>query len=917
MGDDLYDISRFLPRSAPGAARALIGRAVEVRSLVAALAAATAGRGRAVALVGEPGIGKSALVSEIVARSRAAGTAVYAVRGRGGGASAAAGVRRVPDLGDVARRAADGAPSLVVVDDLHRVADEELDHVEELLQAAATGPVLCLLGYRRRQLSPALAEILAHAASAGMLETWNVPPLSPAQAKQVLGEQPHAEEVVEAAAGNPLHLQALGDDEDARARAGTAVLGELAGVDPDAVAVLRAAAVLGEPFDPELVADVADRDGAATGRALDELARLDLLRPSGPAGLLDLRHRAIGAVLYRQLEPGRRVALHRRAASALADRAAPIAVRADHIARAADPGRPDHATTLMAAARDVLYSAPAEAVRFLSAALPLLAEGEGRQHRHEAQVLLARAQLLSGDAAEGRELLDLLRSAMSGPQAAAEALADSSRVERQLGRLSEAGAVARAGLAALADRDSATAAALHIELADHAYDLQDYELSRQHAETAASIARRHHDRVGEAQALGQAAVAHLFTRDQGAAQAQAAAAAELIDASPDTTLLTNLYAVLQVGITEGLLGRFDASQGHLARAAELSRRTGQKQVGRSVLAVLANCQLRTGDLPGALATLEEQARGSGEVSAQGISAMLMAEVLHWHGAGGDGADATAVQTAADQALSIASGSQAGWAVTVRCFHAELVLHSGDPVRARLLLLDAAGGSGLPRLTAWRKPRWCDTLAEAAQATGDPAAVEQWARLAEQCLRELPSTGRLGFALRARMRAHASQGAVDAALRSAEAAMADFAESGERIELCRTLLAAATLALDTGRGAGVTDWLDRAAYLADRCSSARLADAVARQRGRMARMSAPVPAAPSAAAALTAREGQIAELVSTGMTNSQIAERLFLSVRTVETHLSQVYRKLGIANRASLTRTVLTGDPAQASAADPR
>ncbi|WP_293993394.1 LuxR C-terminal-related transcriptional regulator [Streptomyces sp.] len=42
-----------------------------------------------------------------------------------------------------------------------------------------------------------------------------------------------------------------------------------------------------------------------------------------------------------------------------------------------------------------------------------------------------------------------------------------------------------------------------------------------------------------------------------------------------------------------------------------------------------------------------------------------------------------------------------------------------------------------------------------------------------------------------------------------------------------------------------------------------------------------------------------------MTNHRVAEALFLSVRTVETHLSQIYRKLGVANRASLTHVLLT------------
>lgn len=912
MADDLQGNGLLLSRGTPGGVGRLVGRGGEVRSLVGALHGLVAGDGRAVAVVGEPGIGKSSLLAEVVARARAAGVPVRTARGRDSGAASVPGVR------EVASHAAEGAPLLVTVDDLHHVPADELPAVEHLLQAASTGPVLCLLAYRQRQLAPALAEILARAASAGALEVWNLPPFSPDEARELLGDRRPGEEVLAEATGNPLYLKLLGGSEEARAQAGTAVLGELAGLDAEALAVVEAAAVLGEPFHPELMAELlaaaTDPDGAAAVPALDRLARLDLLRPVEPASRLTLRHRAVAEVVYKRIEPGRRTALHRRAEAALARRSAPIASRARHVARAADPGRPEHVTTLIAAARGVLYDSPAEAVALLRAALPLLREDE--PHRYEAHVLLARAQLLAGDASESRALLDSLRAALpgtAGPPAEMAALQDSSRAERHLGRYSEAGALARSGLAALADRDSATAAALHIELADYAYNLADFETSRSHAETAAAIARRHHDRVGEAQALGQTALALLYTGHEGAATATATAAAELLDAAPDATLLTNLDALLQLGITEGVLGRYADSERHLARAAALCRQTGQKHVEHNVLTVLANSQARSGNLRGALARLEQSTTGrgeeAGEPSARAISAMLRAEVLWWRGSAAD-PDGTAaeVAAAADRALAIADGSPGTWAVSVRCFHAELVLHSGDPARARWLLLDAAGGEELPRLTAWRKPRWCDTLAEAAYAAGDPAAVEHWAGLAERCLEELPSGGRRGFALRARMRACAARGDLDAALRSAEKAVADFSASGERIELCRTLLAAAALSLEAGRVHGVTDWLDRAAYLAEHCSSPRLAEEVARQRARLPRRAAAPQAPEDPAAPLTAREREIAELVSTGMTNSQIAARLFLSVRTVEAHLSQIYRKLGLANRASLTRTML-GRPA--------
>jgi DNA-binding NarL/FixJ family response regulator len=61
--------------------------------------------------------------------------------------------------------------------------------------------------------------------------------------------------------------------------------------------------------------------------------------------------------------------------------------------------------------------------------------------------------------------------------------------------------------------------------------------------------------------------------------------------------------------------------------------------------------------------------------------------------------------------------------------------------------------------------------------------------------------------------------------------------------------------------------------------------------------APPAATRAEVADLSAREREVLELVAAGLTNEEIAERLYLSVRTVERHLSNIYAKLGVSGKA--------------------
>jgi DNA-binding CsgD family transcriptional regulator len=70
------------------------------------------------------------------------------------------------------------------------------------------------------------------------------------------------------------------------------------------------------------------------------------------------------------------------------------------------------------------------------------------------------------------------------------------------------------------------------------------------------------------------------------------------------------------------------------------------------------------------------------------------------------------------------------------------------------------------------------------------------------------------------------------------------------------------------------------------------------------------------APLTATERGVADLVAAGRTNKEIADALFMSVHTVEAHLTRLFRTLGVQGRTELARLVIEGTDPRLVAGDP-
>ena len=117
----------------------------------------------------------------------------------------------------------------------------------------------------------------------------------------------------------------------------------------------------------------------------------------------------------------------------------------------------------------------------------------------------------------------------------------------------------------------------------------------------------------------------------------------------------------------------------------------------------------------------------------------------------------------------------------------------------------------------------------------------------------------------------------------------FGERLRRVKSTTVARAQLTAALDTFQRLGAAPWAARAGseLRATGLSVGQLADA--------------------GPASLTPQQREIATLAAAGLTNKQIGERLYLSPRTVATHLHQLFPKLGVTTRAAL-RDALAGLP---------
>jgi DNA-binding CsgD family transcriptional regulator len=654
------------------------------------------------------------------------------------------------------------------------------------------------------------------------------------------------------------------------------VLRRLARLHPDAITVARAVAVLGGNAGLPATAALSGLDEARVAAATRGLIAAEILRPESP---LEFVHPLVRDAVYLDLVPTERELQHERAVRRLIELEAPPELIASHLLKV--PSRSDGwvAAQLREAGLAAMRRSDAEsAVLYLRRALE---EPPPTDDRPSLLVELGTAEALANDKASAAEHLTAAFEAISDPPARARAGEMLARVLLFTAPASETAAVARRAPSGLPP-----------ELIDLRWRLEALELYTVcfGASVPDARARLEHARdglrgVGVGARMLAGVVASDWAQCGGSASEccdlAAAALADGVLVADDPGLMPMVtITVLELAGDDAVLGLWDA-------CSAAAHRTGSMLA----LAGIYVCQGRSWLARGKLGEAEAALRQANGVSSPWRSApaevsygaTFMARVLVEQGelARADellvrhpqmppGSDADGLAWGAEAELRIA---QHRWLDA---------LAAADRFRDTL-----RDGIVNPAWAPWRSLR-----AEAL------VGLERYDEAVEMLAQELVWARHWGAAgpLSRTLRLLGGVGS-ELRLETLHEAVEVAAGSSARLEHAKALVALGVQLRRARKPSAARDPLRRGLELAEQCGARPVADRARTELyaagGRAKR------GALSGTDSLTPSERRIAELAAEGQGNREIAQALYVTPRTVEFHLTNVYRKLGITARSGL------------------
>ena len=937
-------------------AEGLVERELEIAHLQRALDHSWHGVGRLVVIEGPAGIGKTALLRVVREMARDIGMNVRAARGAELEQGFAFGVVRqlldpvIAAADDSQRRewlsgAAElAAPLFDARTAMHEPADGEsiyprmhglywlcsnLARVRPLALCLddvqwADDPSLAFLGFLARRLEdlpilllaaapptlpstrPALGALLADPAARVITPRG----LSIAGVERMLAagvsedvEPVFAHACHDATAGNPfLLVELVSEMKEARIaplavnapevqelgprRVADAVLARLRKVSPGASRLARTVAILGDGASLSDAAALAGLDEATAIEAASGMRAGDLF--TNEPGLT-FAHPIIRASIYQSMLHAERVLRHAQAAALLHDRGAPAEQVAAQILLADGVDEAWMVEQLrLAAHRALALGAPGNAVTYLNRALEL--EQEGADH---ARLLaeLGHAEVLAGRPEASEHLYEAVRLT-SAPFKRARIAIELGHVLKFTGSASQAVELL-SGIELPDDQelnDQVEIELLSNALISHlAHDMLLARINR--LRDAGVPARSHCERfelilLGFEKMLGNRPVSEILDL-----VARAGADRELSDEHAVLSPWMSAAGAILIYCDE-----LDQAAAIFSLVIERSRRRGSLIHLLIGLSRRAEIAYRRGDLAEAL----EDATAALELYKDAsVNPVLLAHPIAMFNS--VTAERCGWDDELDELLQRTEQSvdrDALHSTLAQHSRARLLLAAGHPRRA-LKQLQALGelnpgfGVGNPSFIPWRS--------DAALILRQVADTSSAARLAAEELelaRAFGAPRALGVALRA-YAVTQSPPALDAL----EEAVTVLGRSSARLEQARALVDLGAAIRRAGTRAPARIPLREGHDLAVLCGAERLAERARREiEATGARVA---PAGLRGVASLTPSELRVAELAADGHTNREIAQALFITDSTVETHLRHIFDKLDIRSRRKLTDALVT------------
>ena len=826
-------------------------------------------------------------------------------------------------------------PLVLILDDVHWADPASVELLGSLLRRPPDAGVLIALAARPEQLPARLKTELDRADRTETLTRVTLAAMTRAETDELLGpsvDQETASTLYDESGGNPFYLEQLARSVDRETRKPRAAPGVIADLDvPAPVAsaladelalltdsahlVLQGAAVLGDTFEPELAAAAAGVVEPVALTAVDELIGVGVIRHTEVPRRFRFRHPLVRRAVYDSTPAGWLLSAHERSAAALADRGATATERAHHVERSGRQGDAQAVSVLRQAGQAAAHRAPESAARWYAGALRLLRDDAPAADRVE--LLLARAGALAtcGHFAESCDAL--LESYQLAPADAVELrirlTTACAATEHLLGRHDAAHQRLTAALSDLDDPASPQAVALMLEIAvGRAYTMR-YSRIAALAERALETARP----LGDAPLIATAAAAlasglALCGRVAEAEKYRAEAVA-LVDGLSDRDLAGRLDSAVHLAGAELYLDRFAAAGDHAERVITVARATGQPAYIPIAFMILAWVHMLRGELADSAQTLDAAIEESRLLrNEQSLAGFLLNRSLTALSAG----DLELAIGLAREAVELTRDMEDGFipaAAPVALCAALLDAHDPGLVDAVDLMVQRSGGPELPFMPGGSfRAKWLELLTRCSLALGRQTDAER----AAACARDtVASMGRLrmGTAMAERAAAIVALEAGDPQLAArralASATAADDVGIPVEAALSRTLAGRALAR--AGEPERAVAELDTAAAALHACGAWRYRDAAELELRRLGRhihhRTGPGETGGHGLVSLTQRERQVADLVVSRYTNPEIAAALFLSPKTVETHLRHIFHKLDVDSRVGIARAVERAD----------